>query len=603
MLEALLAASYRLSATVTTGQAADELAETACDLMAADGAHVSLPDELGGLVWSNANEARTSAARGTVTLDVAREAPDLVRCLATGEDLFVADALAVDALRRPLRARLGAASLLLVPLLDVGMLVLWWEQPRAAPPAFAGDWPAFVAHFAQALRRRILTTTLRDLTRTDPLTGLDNRRALLQVLESLPAHGGLLMIDLDHFKQVNDTLGHRHGDQVLRSFARLLQDLAPHALSVARYGGEEFAVVLAADAHQGGKQVFLELQRSWRAHGLAFSAGLAEHREGGSAEETLEAADRALYRAKQAGRDRLVHAADVAWTENPVATRPSIGPPRSVPENAPLRLDELDEVLRRKLVTPWYQPVVHTGTGRVAAVEALARVTHPATGQVLLPAQFLALAERTGRVRGLDRQVAAAAIAQVATWREDPLLAELRVAINVSVDHLDDPDLPAFLSHRCSLAGLPTQALIVEITETLQSVTGRNHEDVVQRLREEGLQVALDDFGTGFSALSYLLRFPVTAVKIDRSFTSALAGQRGQDLVHGILSTALRMGLSVVAEGVETPEQRDWLTAHGCPFLQGYLISRPVASADLPALVVQLNSCNLITASSTDREA
>lgn len=297
-----------------------------------------------------------------------------------------------------------------------------------------------------------------------------------------------------------------------------------------------------------------------------------------------------------------MHAADVAWTENPLAPRPAIGPPRFVPEDAPLRLDELDEVLRRKLVTPWFQPVVHTGTGRVAAVEALARVIHPATGQVLLPAQFLALAECTGRVRGFDRQVAATAIAQVATWREDPLLAELMVAINVSVDHLDGPELSAFLSRRCSLAGLPTQALIVEITETLQSVTGRNHEDVVERLREEGLQVALDDFGTGSTALSYLLRFPVTAIKINRSFTSALAGQRGQDLVHGILSTALRMGLCVVAEGVEVPEQSEWLTAHGCPFPESLAISRPVPSADLPALVAQLNSRNLITASSTGRE-
>ena len=178
-LNTLLAASYRLSNTVTTGQAADELADTACALTGADGAHVQLPDQLGGLVWSNANEARTTVTRGSLTMDVTHESPNLVECLAAGKDLFVADGLAVGAPRRPLRLRYSMASLLFVPLLDVGVLVLWWEQPRAAPPAFAGDWPAFVAHFAQALRRRIVTTTLRDLTRTDALTGLANRRGLL----------------------------------------------------------------------------------------------------------------------------------------------------------------------------------------------------------------------------------------------------------------------------------------------------------------------------------------------------------------------------------------------------------------------------------------
>jgi diguanylate cyclase (GGDEF)-like protein len=623
-LEALLAASYRLSDTVSTGQAADVLAETACALMGADGAHVHLPEELGGSVWSNANALRTPEARGTVSFDVAREGPDLLHCIATGEALFVADALAVDVLRRPLRLRLGMASLWFIPLLDVGVLVLGWTERRAAPPAFVGDWAGFVTNCAQALRRRIVTTSLQDLSRTDPLTGLDNRRVLMEVLSSLPAGGGLLLIDLDHFKQVNDTLGHRHGDQVLQSFARLLQDLTPQAVSVARYGGEEFAVVFETHGRNAGEQVFTELQRSWRVLGMAFSAGLAEHRHGGSGEETLEAADRALYRAKQAGRDRLAHAPDVAWAENPSVTGPLIVSPRSAPEgpalgprprpgstggdgarssvgDVTLSLDELDAALRGGFVTPYYQPVVDTRTGRVGAVEALARITHPITGALVMPAQFLPLAERTGRVRTLDRQVAAAAITQLAGWREDPQMTDLRVAVNVSVDHLGDQDLPTFLSDQCRTAGVPADAVVVEITETLQSVTGRHHEGVVEQLREAGLQVALDDFGTGFSSLSYLLRFPVTAIKVDLTFTAALADERGQHLVQGILSTALRMGLSVVAEGVETAAQRDWLTEHGCPFLQGYLLSPPLPAAYLPAAVGQLDPRTPTAASSPGR--
>jgi diguanylate cyclase (GGDEF)-like protein len=609
-LEALLASSYRLSSTMTTAEAADELASTACALMGADGAHVHLPEELGGSVWSNANEVRTGAARGTVTFDVNREAPDLIECMATGEDLFVADGLGAEALRRPLRARLGAASLWFVPLLDVGVLVLWWEQPRVGPPPFAGNWLAFITHFAQALRRRMVTTSLRGLTRTDPLTGLDNRRALLHVLGSLPAGGGLMMIDLDNFKQVNDTHGHRYGDQALQTFARLLGECAPHARSLARYGGEEFAVVFEADGRSAGELAFTALQEAWRAQGMAFSAGLAEHRDGARGEETLEAADRALYHAKKTGRDRLVHAPDVAWSGTPSTVGSTIVSPRTPPDDdvlhhavldhavleftadarfaagdVPLGLDGLDEALRRGLVTPFYQPVVDTITGRVVGVEALARITHPTTGALLLPAHFLPLAERTGRVRELDRQVADASIAQVAVWRRDPLLADLRLAVNISVDHLDDVDLSAHLSGRCRLTGLPTHALTVEITETLQSVTGRQHENVVHQLRDVGLHVALDDFGTGFSTLSYLLRFPVTAIKIDRSFTSALTSERGRRLVRGILTTALDMGLSVVAEGVETAAQRDWLTSQGCPYLQGYLFSPPVPSSELPTTV------------------
>ena len=603
-LEALLAASYRLSNTETTEQAADELADTACALTGADGAHVQLPDQLGDQVWSNANEVRTPLRRGTLTFDMSREGPYLADCLATGEQLFVADALTVGAPWRPSRLRHAMASVLFVPLLDVGVLVLWWEMPRAAPPAFAGDWPAFVTHFAQALRRRIVTTTLRDLTRTDALTGLTNRRALLQVLESLPTGSSLLLIDLDHFKQVNDTFGHRYGDQVLQAFARLLQDHAPDALVVARHGGEEFAVVFPSGGRNVGEQAFTEMRLAWRAQGLTFSAGLAEHRDGGSGEETLEAADRALYRAKRAGRDQLAHAANVAWTESPLTDQLLIALPHTAhtaPADAPVSLDEvdtarppplslhqLDEVLEGELVTPHYQPVVDTFTGRVVAVEALARIVHPDTGALLLPAQFLPLAERTGRVRVLDRQVAVAAIKQVAAWRNDPLLADLTLAINVSAEHLDDQDLPNFLIQRCGLTGLPTHALTVELTETLHSMTGRGHELVLRRLRDAGLEIALDDFGTGFSTLAYLLRFPVTTIKIDKSFTAALVSHRGRQLVRGILNTALPMGVRVIAEGVETPEQRDLLTALSCPYLQGYLFSRALPSHALPAAAHRL---------------
>ena len=591
--KALLAANYRLSGSVTTGEAADELAETACWLADAEAALVYLPDELGGPVWSNANAARTATPRGTVTVDVTREGPDLRTCLETGQAVFVADAFAEGQPRRALRMRLGMASLWFLPLVDVGVLVLGWREPRAAPPELHGDLSDFVTLCAQILRRRITATTLHELTRTDPLTGLDNRRALRQTVDALPGGSGVLMIDLDHFKTVNDTFGHRHGDTVLQAFAQLLRDRVPHAVSLARYGGEEFAVVLPEDGRNAGEQLFTDLQGAWHAQGWAFSAGLAEHRDGARGEETVEAADRALYAAKRLGRDRLAHAGDLAWAA-PSRSAPTTDA-RAVPGDGPLSLDELDEVLRRGLVSPHYQPILDTVTGRVACVEALARITHPRTGGLLLPEQFMPLAERTGRVRELDRQVARTATTQLARWRTDPQMGELLLAVNVSVDHLDTGDLPAFLTDRCRSAGLPTTALIVELTETLQSVTGRGHEDVVRQLREAGLGVSLDDFGTGFSALSYLLRFPVTAIKIDKTFIAALTSGRGRVLVDGILVTALRMGLAVVAEGVETVEQRDWLFNQGCPLLQGYLISEPVPGRDLPAVIAELHARSVNT--------
>jgi diguanylate cyclase (GGDEF)-like protein len=586
----LLAASYRLSRTTTTADAADVVAESACELTGADGAHVYLPEQLGGQVWSNANQARTTAARGTLTFDSTCEIPDLSHCLERGEDLFVPDGLAAGAARRPLRLRHEMASLLYVPLLDVGFLALWWNERRDAAPAFAGDWAAFTAHAAQALRRRLETTRLHDLSVTDPLTGLDNRRALLDALAKLPARGALLLVDLDHFKQVNDTFGHRQGDQALQEFGRLLHRYAPQAGCVARYGGEEFAVVFPADGKNEGEQAFTELRQAWRAEGMTFSAGLAEHRAGASAEETLEAADRALYQAKQRGRDRLVHAANVAWTEERVLALAVPGPRTTAADEEELSLDELDEAIASKLFVPYYQPVIDTRTGLVVAVEALARLPHAGRGGLLAPAQFLPLAERTGRVRQIDRQIAAAAITDVARWRRELPGSPMSVGVNVSVDHLDDRTLPGELLRQCRQQGLPADALIVEITETLQSVTGRGHEQAVHRLRDAGVNVTLDDFGTGFSALSYLLRFPVAGIKIDKSFTAALDTPRGRQLVQGIIDIGLSLGLHIVAEGVETTGQLRWLTEHGCPFAQGFLISRPVPAREVPDLVQGLDA-------------
>jgi EAL domain-containing protein (putative c-di-GMP-specific phosphodiesterase class I) len=344
---------------------------------------------------------------------------------------------------------------------------------------------------------------------------------------------------------------------------------------VARWGGEEFAIVLPVTGRRAGTQLYSQLRSVWGEHGMTFSAGLAEHRSGSRSEETFEAADRALYVAKGTGRDRLVQAPDVAWEEE-VAPQPRGVPSPRTPASieADLTLAELDEALDRELVRPHYQPVLDTRTGLVVALEALARLEHPGTGRLLAPSHFLPLAERTGRVRRVDTLVASAALADVGRWRRDGY--DICIGVNVSVDHLDDPQLPGRLLQECADHGLPPDALIVEVTETLQSLAGRGHAAALQHLRDTGVNVTLDDFGTGFSTLSYLLRFPVAGVKIDRTFTAELDTARGRHLVMGILDIAASLGAHVVAEGVETEGQLRWLAQHGCPFVQGFLLSRPV---------------------------
>jgi diguanylate cyclase (GGDEF)-like protein len=588
--QTLLAATFRLSSTGSTAEAADVVAEVALLLTGADGVHVLLPDQLGGAIWSNTNTVGAAVEPGTLTFDIAHDLPDLAPVLVGGQDGFIADGLAADAPRRPLRARLDAASVLFLPLLEVGLIVLWWHERRSEPPALTPDMRSFFQQGAQALRRRLETTTLRDLTVTDPLTRLVNRRGLMQDLEQLAAHGALLLLDLDHFKRINDTRGHRYGDQVLQSFAALLREYAPEGSCVARWGGEEFAVVLPDNGRKTGAQLYSQLRSAWRQQGMSFSAGLAEHRSGAPAEETFEAADRALYAAKQGGRDQLVHAPDVAWEEDEPRPR-SIDlprPRRPIAIQPELSLTHLDEAIERGLVEPHYQPVIDTRTGVVVAVEALARLTHPVTGALLVPADFLPLSERTGRVGRIDALVAGRAIADVAVWRRAGY--DIAVGINVSVDHLDDPELPARLVQRCAEVDLDQDALIVEITETLQSVKGRGHAGAIQRLRDAGVNVTLDDFGTGYSALSYLLRFDVAGLKIDKSFTAALDTPRGVTLVQGLIDIANSLGLHVVAEGVETQEQLTWLREHGCPFAQGFLMSRPVPRSALAGVMDRLNS-------------
>jgi EAL domain-containing protein (putative c-di-GMP-specific phosphodiesterase class I) len=231
----------------------------------------------------------------------------------------------------------------------------------------------------------------------------------------------------------------------------------------------------------------------------------------------------------------------------------------------------------------FYQPVVDLRTGFVVAAEALARLRAPRSRALLPPSAFLPTAERTGLVSRIDELVAREAVHQAVAWRARLPGRPFSIGLNASVADLDDASLPLRLQALCGEAGLPMDALVVEVTETLLSVEGRGHEDVLRTLSALGVNVTLDDFGTGFSSLTYLRRFPVSGIKVDRSFTWDL--DTDPRLTTALVRFGLELGVHVVAEGVERPTQLQALVDAGCPFAQGYLLSAPVPAAELGALL------------------
>ena len=237
------------------------------------------------------------------------------------------------------------------------------------------------------------------------------------------------------------------------------------------------------------------------------------------------------------------------------------------------------------LLTVAYQPVIDIKTGEVVAAEALARLRDPATGCLLAPDMFIPLAERTGRIARIDRMVLAQSAALAVQWRAILAPRPFSIGVNMSVAGLSEQGLVEFIAQTCASEGLPPDALVVEITETVLSAED-DHEGVLRAIDELGCSVTMDDFGTGYSSLSHLASFPISGIKIDRRFVGDL-GTRG---LGGLVALALvrlgaDLGLHVVAEGVETPEQLSALEFAGCPFAQGYLISRPVPADELTAFL------------------
>ncbi len=426
------------------------------------------------------------------------------------------------------------------------------------------------------MQRRLETQSrLKHLATHDPLTGLPNRALLAEQLELAIATMklgeqplALLYLDLDHFKDVNDTLGHAAGDALLRAVSqRLLGCLRGDAM-VARMGGDEFALWIS-DLDAAGASILAQRIISAMAEPIAVaghrvfvgtSIGITVFPDDGDQVGTLLSnGDIAMYRAKQDGRN-CFHLFDKQLNEQ-VRRRASL-------EQA------LHEAVPLEQVAVAYQPQVELATGRIIGVEALLRWNHPGHGAVG-PDEFVPIAERSGLINNIGAWVLHESCRQVVAW-SNAGLPPIGVAVNLATAQFKGSDVPRLVAEVLEATGLSPSRLELEITETGVMQDIRNAAEVLRALAALGVTLAIDDFGTGYSSLSYLRKLPVDKIKIDRSFVSDVAANEdAAAIAKAIVGLAHSLRLSVIAEGVETEEQAKFIRETGCAYAQGFLYGRP----------------------------
>jgi diguanylate cyclase (GGDEF)-like protein len=415
----------------------------------------------------------------------------------------------------------------------------------------------------------------------DALTGLPNRTRFRQLVDHAIASAdgsgrfAVMLLDLNRFKEINDTLGHHYGDLLLRETAARLREALRDSDVVARLGGDEFAVLVHGDAPEAvAERLSAALRPAVELDGFLLevdaSVGTAHYPGDGTDLETLlRRADVAMYTAKHRHLGHMPYSSEID-------------------EYDPARLALVAD-LRRALdadeLILHYQPKLDLHRQAVGAVEALVRWQHPRLG-LLQPDAFVEMAEHTGLIKPLTHYVLTHALRQCAAWRADGL--ELQVAVNVSPRSLLDRALPATVAAALQETGLSAAQLKLEITETAIMADPAAALQVLEQLAAMGVALSIDDFGTGYSSLAYLRRLPVEEVKIDRSFVQNMAREDGDRvIVRSTIDLAGNLGLTVVAEGVEDRETLEQLTRLGCDQAQGYFISRPLPPAELSAWLTE----------------
>lgn len=461
---------------------------------------------------------------------------------------------------------------------------------------------AQVSHFVVTIKdisqRKEAEAQIRQLAFFDPLTNLPNRRLLMDRLtralissERNQCSGAVFFIDLDHFKILNDTLGHEKGDELLKQVGARLLKCVRETDTVARLGGDEFVLMLeglddessaaAADARLVGRKIMTDLGETYRLGNLDYhstpSIGVTLFLGADvPIEELLKQADVAMYQAKAAGRNTLQFF-DPAMQS-------------AINDRATLEND-LRLGLEGDQFTLFYQPQVNA-MGQICGAEALIRWNHPERGLVS-PAHFIPLAEETGLILPIGASVMRQACLQLVAWAKCPAYAHLSIAVNVSARQFREKDFAQTVLSLIEETGANPTHLKLELTE---SMLVSNLDDVItkmKRLRQRGLQFSLDDFGTGYSSLSYLKQLPLSQLKIDQSFVRDISTDPNDALIaKTIITLGHSLGLKVIAEGVETELQRNYLAQHGCVDFQGYLFSRPLPVEDFEKLLIAGDSLN-----------
>lgn len=469
----------------------------------------------------------------------------------------------------------------------LGTFAVYRHEP-AEPGAAEHELIAHAAHVAGiAIERQMAQQRIHHMAHHDVLTGLSNRQGLEERIQLALQQGAqvgrgvaLAYIDLDNFKFVNDSHGHAAGDQVLREVARRLQVGVRGADTVARLGGDEFLVmftdqppdpvVLEARLHRLREEVARPIQIGERSFRATCSIGVASYpNDAQDAASLMNCADTALYRAKASGRDAVqFYSAELdASHKGQIRIR-----------------EDLRVALERNEFFLLYQPQVSLTTGKLLGVEALLRWRHPERGLVP-PMEFIPLAEQTGLIVPIGEWVLRTACRQAAQWQAAGL-PPMHVAVNASAKQFGEPQWAKQVKSILNESGLNGSLLEIELTEGMIMENIEQAVECMRELNEMGVGVAIDDFGTGFSSLGALKDFPIRELKIDKSFVWALQDSGGPAIVEAIVGLGHKLGLRVLAEGVETEAQREFLKDCGCDAMQGYLFSKPVPPQDIERMAL-----------------
>ncbi len=515
-------------------------------------------------------------------------------CAQTPQPVLDADAASRLACLAPIAAR-RIETLRLQPLQHeahcAGLLCIGFADDRAGLNDSAIGIVDFADRLSLILANLEQSARLHRQANFDSLTGLQNRhvfsdrvRAAVESAAELRGMGSLLYLDLDHFKRVNDTAGHTAGDSLLRIVGERLTASVGAGHSIARLGGDEFAVLLPSIAdpdsvRQLAERILADLQRPFaidgREHHVSASIGITVFPvDGSTLEELLKAGDIAMYQAKDAGRGRAVFfQAEMQ---------------RKLLERLGLETG-MHRALAHQDFRLHYQPIVSCAADGAIGVEALVRWPGKDPASWVPPGVFVPVAEENGIIVQLGEWILRRACAQFAEWRAEGLRLSY-ISVNVSVRQLREPGYLSTLTSALADSGMDSRELQLEITESVLA-HGGELAGTLSDIAGLGVRLALDDFGTGYSSLSYLRAYPIHTVKIDRSFVTELPGDLGAcRLAESIVVMCAALGKHVVAEGVETEAQLEFLRRAGCTSIQGYLLGRPMDAADIPGFARRLRS-------------